>query len=428
MRRNVLYPLLAGCPIDSPYAVSDACAAAEKPRNAIAGFVSPQPRPKPVCKTFWITCVFGMAYLFTAFLVSLILTAMLVRYKRFHSRYTADSDLEGVQKYHVWPVPRVGGIAVALGVLACCLTVAVREPTLAMPLFLVWACSLPALMAGLLEDFTKRASAWLRLALISVSGVLVYFVLDAPVTHLDIIGVDWLLGFTAISFAATLIAINGAANAINIIDGYNGLAAVVSALIFAGFAYVCYYLGDRLLLVMAVSMVGAICGFLVWNYPNGLIFLGDGGAYFIGYMMGAISILLLGRHPEVSAWFPLLLCFYPVFETLFSIYRKALLRRHSPTVPDRVHLHMLIYKRVVRWVHADAMEPSLERCKIQRNALTSPFLWVFSSLAGVPALLFWRHEPVLIGFTLLFAVTYVLLYRALVRFRVPKWMIIKRKG
>ena len=133
----------------------------------------------------------------------------------------------------------------------------------------------------------------------------------ATLTRLDIIGVDWLLQFGAISNLYHDCH-RGAANAINIIDGYNGLAAVISAMIFAGFSYVSYYLGDRLLLITSVGMIGAIVGFLVWNYPRGLIFLGDGGAYFIGFMIGAVSVLMLARHPEVSAWFPLLLCIYPV--------------------------------------------------------------------------------------------------------------------
>ena len=155
-----------------------------------------------------------------------------------------------------------------------------------------------------------------------LSGAIAYFLLGAAVTRVDIIGLDWLLGFSAISLVFTMVVISGAANAINIIDGYNGLAAVVSAMIFAGFAYVSFYLGDRLLLIIALGMLGGVVGFLIWNYPQGHIFLGDGGAYFLGFMIGELSVLMLARHPNVSAWFPLLLCFYPVFETLFSIYRK----------------------------------------------------------------------------------------------------------
>jgi len=367
-----------------------------------------------------------MVYLITAFMVSLVLTVLLVRFKKLHSRYTSDSDLTGVQKYHVAPVPRVGGIALLLGMLVACIPVAFREPEVLAPMLLLWGCAAPAFLGGLAEDVTKKVSVKIRMLCMVASGILVYFLLDAHVTRLDIIGLDWLLGFTAISFIATLIVISGAANAINIIDGYNGLAAVVSGLIFAGFAYVTYYLDDRFLLITCVSMIGAIGGFLIWNYPRGLIFLGDGGAYFIGCMMGAVSILLLARHPDVSAWFPLLLCFYPVFETLFSIYRKGIVRKRSPGVPDGVHLHMLIYKRLVRWAEAGS-GARVERIRTQRNALTSPYLWVFSSLAGVPAVLFWDHETVLIGFTVLFAVSYVILYRALVLFRVPRWLVLKKK-
>ncbi|TAL75482.1 MAG: glycosyl transferase [Burkholderiaceae bacterium] len=365
-----------------------------------------------------------MVYLITAFLVSFVLTVLLIRFKNAYGSLTADSDLTSVQKYHVRPVPRVGGAALIVAVLATCLVVAWREPDVLVPILLVWVCALPAFLCGLAEDLTKKLSVKVRLFFMAASGVLVYFVLDAQVTRLNIFGVDWLLGFAAVSFVVTVVVIAGAANAINIVDGYNGLAAVVSGLIFAGFAYVSYYLGDRLLLVTCVSMIGAIGGFLIWNYPRGMIFLGDGGAYFIGYMMGVVSILILARHPGVSAWFPLLLCFYPVFETLFSIYRKGILRRQSPGVPDGVHLHMLIYKRLVRWVEAG---PRSKRVQTQRNALTSPYLWVFSSLAGVPAVLFWQNQPVLIGFTALFSILYVLLYRALVLFKMPRWMVLKKR-
>ncbi|NYT63503.1 glycosyl transferase [Alcaligenaceae bacterium] len=355
-----------------------------------------------------------MVYLLTAFLVSLTSALMLVRYKQLHSRYAADGDLVGLRQHHVPPVPRVGGVALALAVLASSVPLAFREPSVVAPLLSIWICAMPAFLGGLAGDLSKKIPAKLRFAFIAVSSVLVYAVLNVHLTRLNILGVDWLLQFTAISFVATLIVIGGAVSAINIIDGYNGLAAVVSVLIFAGFAYVAFFLGDRLLLVLSVSMIGAICGFLIWSYPNGLIFLGSGGAYFIGYMVGVVALLLLARHPNVSAWFPLLLCFYPAFEALYFIYRKACSRGRS-LAPERVHLHMLIYKRIMRWADVG---PGERRSKTQHNTMVSPFLWVFSSLAGVPAVLFWRNEPVLIGCAALFAGAYMLLYRALLRCRI----------
>lgn len=361
-----------------------------------------------------------MVYVLVAFLISLVVTLLLVRYNTLHAKYTADHDLSGVQKYHATPVPRVGGISIIASMFGICVLVMFREPDLQRELLVLMMVSMPTFLGGLAEDLTKKVRVLVRLGLAMVSGCAAYYFCGAELTRLDIIGVDWLLQFTAVSFIFTAIAMAGAANAINIIDGYNGLAAVVSAMIFAGFAYVSYYLGDRLLLVTCVGMIGAIAGFLVWNYPRGLIFLGDGGAYFIGFMIGAISVLMLARHPEVSAWFPLLLCIYPVFETLFSIYRKKFLRGQSPGMPDGVHLHMLIYKRLIRWAGGRELQH-----QTQRNAKTSPYLWLLSSFAIIPAVLFWQYQYVLILFVFLFSATYLVLYRKLVRFDMPRWLVMR---
>jgi UDP-N-acetylmuramyl pentapeptide phosphotransferase/UDP-N-acetylglucosamine-1-phosphate transferase len=169
-------------------------------------------------------------------------------------------------------------------------------------------------------------------------------------------------------------------------------------------------------------MIGALAGFLVWNYPRGLIFLGDGGAYLIGFWIAELSVLLTARHPEVSKWFPLLLCFYPIFETLFTIYRRVILKRVHPGMPDASHLHQLIYMRIVRW----SLGNNDDELKSQRNAMTSPYLWVLATLSVIPAILFWRDHMVLKGFAALFAVTYIWIYWSIVRFNIPNWMSRKR--
>lgn len=363
-----------------------------------------------------------MQYLLTAFLTSLVLTALIVRCRFWHG-HIFDSELDSVQKFHAKPVPRVGGVALVAAMFATCIVAAFREPGVLPQLLLLMLAAAPAYLGGLTEDLTKRVRVLTRLGLAMASGAVAYFLLGAAVTRVDIIGLDWLLQFGVVSFFFTIIAIGGAANALNIIDGYNGLAAVVSAMIFAGFAYVCFYLGDRMLLIVALGMLGGVVGFLIWNYPRGHIFLGDGGAYFLGFMIGELSVLLLARHPQVSAWFPLLLCIYPVFETLFSIYRKRWLRGGSPGAPDGVHLHMLIYKRVVRWVVGSREAHHLT----WRNSLTSPYLWLLSSLGVIPAVLFWQMPVMLMLCVLAFSAGYILLYRKLVLFRIPKWMIVRKK-
>ncbi len=90
-------------------------------------------------------------------------------------------------------------------------------------------------------------------------------------------------------------------------------------------------------------------------------------------------------------------------------------------MPDALHLHQLIYMRIVRpsiGGHTDA-------AKAQCNALTSPYLWILTALAVIPAILFWQYHLVLKGFAVLFIVTYVWLYWAIVRFKSPRWLHLK---
>ena len=207
----------------------------------------------------------------------------------------------------------------------------------------------------------------------------------------------------------------GLPHAFNIIDGYNGLAGSVALVVCLALAHVAQQVGDRELATVAVTLAAATAGFLLWNYPRGLIFAGDAGAYLWGLLIAAISLLLVQRHPIVSPWFPMLLLIYPVWETVFSIYRK-LARGDSPGMADALHVHQLVYRRLVRSVlHEDEAQSLL-----RRNNRTTPYLWGFMVLSVAPALLFWRYSAVLLAFCVLFAVCYVWAYLTLIRFKVPR--------
>ena len=106
---------------------------------------------------------------------------------------------------------------------------------------------------------------------------------------------------------------------------------------------------DLDLLVIYISIVlGGLVGIFFLNFPNGKIFLGDGGAYLIGFILALIALLLVKSSNTVSPWFPFLVLIYPVFETLFSMYRKNVIRNIPMSSPDGAHLHMLVYGRVIR--------------------------------------------------------------------------------
>jgi UDP-N-acetylmuramyl pentapeptide phosphotransferase/UDP-N-acetylglucosamine-1-phosphate transferase len=351
--------------------------------------------------------------------VSTATTLLLVRASKVHARRSLELDHAKPQKFHVVPVPRIGGVGIVVGLLAgSLLMINTLGMSQAMVALLLMACAMPAFVAGLVQDFTDTLTPRGRLAATAVSAALAFYLLDAAIRDTDIPGLDWLVSFSAGSLFLTVLAVAGIAHAINIIDGLNGLASMCTVIMLAAVAYVAFDVGDLLIGSMALAGIGAVLGFFIWNFPAGLIFLGDGGAYFLGFFVAELSILLLVRNPLVSPIFPLLVCIYPVFETLFSIYRRRVLRSRPPQLPDGIHLHSLLYRRVMRWAVGDRSAKMLAR----RNSMTSPVLWLLCMCSVVPAVLFWNNTLVLSLFLLLFALVYVVLYWRIVRFRSPRWV------
>lgn len=363
-----------------------------------------------------------MSSFLISFFISAILTLLVIRHSTRHEA-AMDTDLSGIQKVHIEAVSRIGGVSIFLAVVLCGLYTIYRAPLIGNWITLLMVCSAVAFAGGIVEDITKNVSPLRRLLLTMIAAVLGYFLLDAKIERIDWIWNIWYLKYVWLSLPLTVLAVAGIANAINIIDGFNGLASVVTICMLLSLGYVALQVNDMFVLVAALMVAGATAGFLIWNYPAGLIFLGDGGAYFIGFMLGELSVLLVMRNPQVSTWYAVLLLIYPVFETLFSVYRRLFLRGKSPGMPDGIHLHSLIFRRIVHW----AVGRRDARALMRRNALTSPYLWLLSLMAVIPATLLWRQTGALMILCLLFIVSYVWLYARIVRFRSPRWMIFGRK-
>jgi UDP-N-acetylmuramyl pentapeptide phosphotransferase/UDP-N-acetylglucosamine-1-phosphate transferase len=356
--------------------------------------------------------------LLIALAVSLAATLAVIQLAKTHGHHLLDHDLSGPQKFHARAVPRVGGIGIVLGLLGALPVLFYLDPAAGRLSAGLLLCGVPAFAAGLVEDFTKRVSPRYRLLATAVSAGLAVWFLQAAITRTDIPGLDWLVGFGFASAMLTVFAVAGIANSVNIIDGFNGLASMCVVIMLAALAYVGFQVGDPVIGALALAGIGAVLGFFFWNFPAGLIFLGDGGAYFLGFYVAEVSILLLVRNPEVSPLFPLLVCIYPVFETIFSIYRRKFIRALPPSMPDGIHLHSLIYRRVMRWAVGDKSAKALTR----RNSMTSPYLWVLCMLSVIPATLFWNNSAMMGLFLAIFVLSYVALYWRIVRFRSPRLM------
>ena len=360
-----------------------------------------------------------MSLFITAFMSSLIVALFLVRSATRHARLFGDHDLSGPQKFHSRVVPRVGGIAVFTALLVGASLAAFGGAPESLLLWTLIGASLPTFIFGLAEDLTKSVSPRRRLFFTAVSACLAAWLLDAVIHRTAIPGVDQLITMTPFAIVLTVFVVTGVANSINIIDGFNGLASMCVLIMTLALAYVAFQVGDTLVFNTSLIVAGAVLGFFVWNFRAGLIFLGDGGAYLLGFMLAELTVLLLHRNPSVSPMFALLLCSYPIFETIFTMYRRKFVRGTATAAPDGIHLHTLVHRRVVRWL----VDASGERRMTARNSMTAPYLWLLCLVSVVPAVLWWDNTAVLATFLLLFVISYVLLYRSIVRFKTPRWLL-----
>lgn len=276
--------------------------------------------------------------------------SLIVLTQRWHGAFSLDHDTDGAQKFHTVPVPRVGGLGLFIGLLVAALSWRyVADDEASDKAIWLLACGLPAFGAGLIEDFTKNVSVRTRLIATFVAAALAVWLLNAQLADLDTPGLDQLLLLSPfLAFAFTCFAVSGVANAVNIIDGFNGLAGSACVLMLIGLGALAHGVGDMMVLKLCLMGVAAFVGFLFLNFPFGKIFLGDGGAYLAGFWVAECAVLLLSRNPEVSTWAVLLCCIYPVWETMFSMWRKSVVRKTGMGRPDKLHFHMLIYRRWTR--------------------------------------------------------------------------------
>lgn len=337
--------------------------------------------------------------------VTLIICAAIAATKNWHGHLTLDSHA-GVQKFHTCPAPRVGGIGLYAGLAVCWLMAA---GPLANLLGVMLVASLPAFVAGLLEDVTKRVGVRERLLATMASGVIAWMLTGVTITKVGVWGMDDLLAWLPFSVLFTAFAVAGVANAVNIIDGFNGLAAGTVIIALAAMGMIAYDAGDWVLAQFCLLIVIVISGFMVVNFPFGKIFMGDGGAYFLGFLLAWVAVILPARNPGVSAWASLLACAYPILEVLFSVQRRRY-RAHHPGHPDRLHLHSLIKSRLIRkklghWPAA------------LRNSAVSPLCWAFPVLSGFIAYLAAHDKLVLVVAFVGMALLYRWKYRRLIYFR-----------
>jgi len=330
--------------------------------------------------------------MFSLYIVSLLISfvsvILVIVLSKKYGYFVDPADTGKPQSFHRENTPRAGGIAILFALF----------PFMHLPFgSVLFLSTLLAFGSGIFEDFHRSLSPKIRLLMQLTASLSAVLLTGAVVTYLGLgIRMPYWLGMLF-----SLFAITGMMNAVNIIDGFNGLAAGVVLLILSSFAVVSSYQHNNEILSVVLVTMGALSGFTLLNFPKGKIFLGDGGAYMLGFLVAVIGIFLASKYETVSPWYVLALFVYPVWEVIFSIFRKLRMGR-SPLKPDAYHLHMLIYRHITK---------SNPKTSLLIVSALIPFVTIST--------LFANKSNSNIAITLLFILCYTLLYRKLYRREFP---------
>ena len=341
----------------------------------------------------------------TSFLTSFGICLLLVKFRHRHT-YLSASQKVGVQDVHYGDVPRIGGVGIFIG-----LWVAWE---LAPPALAVFMCPLLVPMClvfliGFIEDITGKVSVSLRFSICFVAALLAIHLTGVSIKQLGIPYVDSFLGTEWGSYLFTAFAITGIVNAINIIDGFNGLTSSVVIVVSLTFAYLAFIDADSIMFKYNLLIVSVALGFMLVNYPKGVLFLGDGGAYVLGFLVAWSAIMVPHHSGPVSNWASLMVLSYPVIEVLFTIYRRVS-QHKSPGHPDSLHLHSLIYSQITcKWLSTQAA--------YLKNAMVVILLLPYILISQILVLMFYDEKLSLIASFLVCVLVYNLLYRRLSCFK-----------
>ncbi|HMT02210.1 MAG TPA: MraY family glycosyltransferase [Burkholderiales bacterium] len=352
--------------------------------------------------------------IFLTFSLSILFTSVIILTNKFHSSLTSDNELNAIQKYHKIPVPRIGGLPIFMSFIVSSFFCFSYSTVCSYYLMGLTLCGLIIFIGGFIDDITKNTPPFLRMLFAAVATlVAIYSTNSFPV--IQYAGVNWLnyliKAIPAIGVLLSLFCVVGLTNAYNIIDGYHGLSSTAAIFNLIGLSALSIITNDQFVLNAALSLAGAICGFLLFNYPKGKIFLGDGGAYIIGFLIAALSIYLTQNHSDIlSPYSVLFLSCYPVTELGLSIYRRKFLKRKAGMKPDRMHLHQLIYHRC------------LSIAKVRRNCSVMPTMLFFMLPQTILAIVFYNNTSMCLLLNILYIILYTITYFRIVRFKTFKFL------
>ena len=278
-------------------------------------------------------------FMIFAFIVSFAFTfATTPLVRRFAFKIGAIDIPKDNRRMHKKPTPRIGGLAIIFGFTVA--TLCFAKPSRQLYGTLAGAAIIAVM--GVIDD-CKNLPAKLKFVIQIIAALVVVFAGDIKIdvfTNPNFLSDNpyWVLP-EWLSVTLTVIWIVFITNAVNFIDGLDGLAAGVSAIMSISLVFISIRVGEYSIAILGIALMGSCFGFLPFNFNPAKIFMGDTGSTFLGFMLATLSIQgVFKSYAVISFAVPLLILGLPLFDALFAMIRR-ILRGQSPMTADRGHLH-----------------------------------------------------------------------------------------
>jgi UDP-N-acetylmuramyl pentapeptide phosphotransferase/UDP-N-acetylglucosamine-1-phosphate transferase len=254
-----------------------------------------------------------------------------------------DKDFLKPQAFHDVPITRSGGVAT---IFSLSIFFAIYYLLYSKILYDYIFISYSMFLVGFLDDLKINIKPFTRLIIMVFLLFLFIYILPIKIFNIDIPFLIPLMSSHFFSSFFVLLCFLFVINGANLIDGFNGLLAINLIIINIILAYINMSNNNLEFSILLISQIIILLSFLLFNFPNAKIFLGDSGAYIFGALTSLNTIITNNLNPKISSFFFCTLLFYLFFEVFFSFLRKVA-QKKSPIHPDDKHLHMLIYERIL---------------------------------------------------------------------------------
>ena len=317
---------------------------------------------------------------------------------KYNSKLFLDDELGKPQAFHESPTSVIGGICIFFSFLIVYFHFLLFKNII---FFEYLSFCTVFFILGLSDDLKLNIRPKFRLFIMIVSLITLvifnkFYIENTGIAFLNrFLEIDiFALFFVCLCF---LFIINGS----NLIDGYNGLLGIHTFIILVNLFFINYFGGNYDLAFFIFCGILIITLFLKYNFPKATVFLGDSGSYFLGVFIALSAIKTSIANPLISPFYFCILLFYLFFEVFFSFIRKITVENKSPLFPDKKHLHMLLYKILLK----------KNNDKLKSNYYVSVVINLIYLILIIPAIFFMNNGMYCKYYSVIFFLIYFFSYK-----------------